>query len=174
MNRRRIAVPVALALAVVSVPAAQAALPTPPATAIVPGKSVAGVRLGMALSVAKTVWGAGSTCGASAAGPAAVTCTWSSTPNARPDRGPKLILVGIGGKVRSIVVDGGNKAAAVAAYRTTKGIGTGSTVAALRKAYPGLGTALGPDNPSLGSGATITSFHTAGGKVRSIQVGSPY
>jgi hypothetical protein len=49
----------------------------------------------------------------------------------------------------------------------------GSTLAVLRAAYPALETSV-PDNPSLGSGPTITSFHTKGGRVRSIQVGSPY
>ena len=58
----------------------------------------------------------------------------------------------VGGKVRAITVDGGT---AIKAFRTSKDIGIGATVAALRAAHPGLATPLGPDNPSLGSGATM-------------------
>jgi hypothetical protein len=128
----------------------------------------------MKLSVAKQTWGSGFKCGPGAAGPGSTQCTWSKTPNAQPDRGPKLILLGIGGKVRAITVDGGTGGPAIKAFRTAKGIGVGSTLAALRAAYPALGTSLGPDNPSLGSGPTITSFYTKGRRVKSIQVGSPY
>jgi hypothetical protein len=174
VHLRRVAVPSALILALVLVPAAEAKLPNPKVTTIVPGKSVAGVKLGMRLAVAKQTWGPGSKCGAGAAGPGSTSCTWSATPNAQPDRGPKLILLSIGGKVRAITVDGGTGGTAIKTFRTAKGIGVGSTLAALRAAYAGLGTSLGPDNPSLGSGPTITSFYVKGGRVKSIQVGSPY
>ena len=174
MRLRHIVVPGVLMLSMALVSTAEAKLPAPKVTTIVPGKSVAGARLGMKLSVARKKWGAGSKCAAAAAGPGSIACTWSVTPNAQPDRSPKLILVSIRGRVRAITVDGGTGGRAIKAYRTKKRIGIGSTAAALRKAYPRLGSSLGPDNPSLGSGRTITSFYLKGGRVRSIQVGSPF
>jgi hypothetical protein len=172
VHLRRIAVPSALTLALTLVvaPVADAKLPAPKVTTVVVGKSVAGVKLGMTLTAAKQKWGAGSKCGAAAAGPGATQCTWS---NSSSPNGAKLILLGIGGKVRAIVVDGGPGGAAIEAFRTTKGIGIGSTTAALKAAHPGLANTLGPDNPSLGSGATMTSFYVKGGHVRSLQVGTP-
>lgn len=169
MNARRIAVPSALVLALMLIPAAQAKLPAPSVSTVVPGKSVAGVKLGMTLSAAKTKWGAGSTCGP-AAWPNATQCTWSVT---SAPKSPKLTLVSIGGKVRAIAIDGGTGGAAIKAFKTSKGIGIGSTRAALTGAYGTLETALGPDNPSLGTGKTVTSFYVKGGRVQSMQVGAP-
>ena len=176
MTLTRVVLPAALAAALALAPTAAAKLPAPPVTTIVPGQSVGGVKLGMKTATAKATWGPGFTCGAAAAGPGTTQCTWSATPNARPDRGAKLSVVLIAGRVRAITVDGGAGAtpASVKALRTSKGIGIGSTRAAFRAAYPGAKTPSGPDNPTLGAGATITSFFLAGGRVRSIQVGSPY
>jgi hypothetical protein len=167
----RLAIPSTLALGLLLVPAAGAKLPEPSVTTIVTGKSVAGVKLGMTLAAAKRKWGAGSKCGAAAAGPGSTYCTWSTTSS---PQSPKLTLVAIGGKVRAITVDGGTGGAAIKAFKTSKGIGIGSTKSALQAAYPALGSSLGPDNPSLGSGATITSFYTKGGRIKSLQVGSPF
>jgi hypothetical protein len=170
VHTRRLAVPCALVLGLMLIPAAEAKLPTPSVTTIVTGKSVAGVKLGMTLTSAKQKWGAGSKCGAGAFGPGAKQCTWSVTSSPQSS---KLILLAIGGKVRSIVVDGGTGGADIKAFKTAKGIGIGSSLGALKAAHPGLGSSLGPDNPSLGAGATITSFYVKGGHVRSIQVGAP-
>ena len=172
MHLRRIAVPPALtlALALAVAPVADAKLPTPKVTTIVIGKSVAGVKLGMTLTAAKQHWGSGSKCGPAAAAPGSIQCTWStsSSPN-----GAKLILLSIGGKIRAIVVDGGPGGAAIEAFRTSKDIGIGSTAAALKAAHPGIANTLGPDNPSLGSGASMTSFFVKNGRIRSLQVGTP-
>ena len=82
--------------------------------------------------------------------------------------------MGIAGKVRAITVDGGGGGPAITKFATAKGIRIGSTRTALQAAYPGLSTAaLGPANPSIGSGRTITSFYVPANRVRSIQVGSP-
>lgn len=170
MHPRRLAVPSALILALMLVPAAQAKLPAPSVKTIVAGKSVAGVKLGMSISAAKQKWGTGSKCGAAAMGPGSTQCTWATTGSGNS---PKLILLFMGGKVRAITVDGGTGGAAIKAFKTPKGIGIGSTLAALQAAHPGLGTSLGPDNASLGSGGTITSFYVKGGRIKSLQVGSP-
>lgn len=170
MRTRSLAIPCALVLGAMLAPAAEAKLPTPSVKTIVTGKSVAGVKLGMTLSAAKKKWGAGSKCGAGAFGPGASQCTWSVTSS---PQSPKLILLAIGGKVRAISIDGGTGGADIKAFKTSKGVGIGSSLSALKAAHPGLGSSLGPDNPSLGSGATITSFYVKGGHVKSIQVGSP-
>ena len=170
-TRSLVAVPSALVLAALLAPAAGARLPTPAVTAVVTGKSVAGVKLGMTLPAARARWGAGSKCGAAAAGPGSTHCTWSTTSS---PQSPKLILLSVGGKVRAITIDGGTGGAPIKAFKTSKGIGIGSTLAALRTAHPGLGSSLGPDNPTLGSGSTITSFYVKSGRIKSIQVGSPF
>ncbi len=174
MTLRRALVPSALVLTLALVPAAQAKLPANTAMTIVPGQSVGAVKLGMATAVAKAKWGPGFACGAAAAGPGSTQCTWSATPNARPDRGAKLTIVMIGGKVRAITVAGGTGVAAIRTIRTAKGIGVTSTRAAFAAAYPGARTPYGPDNPTLGAGKTSTTFSMVGGRVDAIQVGSPY
>ena len=172
MNLQRSAVLSAIAIPLTIVPVGQAKLPAPKVKTIVPGVSVAGVKLGMTTALAKKTLGPGSICGV-AAFPNAKQCTWSATPNARPDRGPKITILTLGGKVRAIEVDGGTGGAAIKAFRTSKGVGIGSTRAALFAAYPKLKTPFGPDNPSLGSGRTTTSFFIKGGRINSLQVGSP-
>ena len=170
MNLRRIAVPCALAVALGLASTAEAKLPTPAVTTIVPGVSVAGVKLGMKTAAAKKLWGPGSVCGPAATGPGGTQCTWSVTPNAQPDLSPKLTIVLIKGKVRVITVDGGTGGPAIKAFRTAEKIGVGSTQAALEKAYPGIST----ETNGLGSGPTVTYFSTKNGRVQSIQVGSPF
>jgi hypothetical protein len=172
MNLQRIAVLSAIAIPLTIVAVGQAKLPSPKVKTIVPGVSVAGVKLGMTTALAKKTLGPGSVCGV-AAFPNAKQCTWSVTPNARPDRSPKITIVTLAGKVRAITVDGGTGGAAIKSFRTVKGIGIGSTRAALFAAYPKLKTPFGADNPSLGSGRTTTSFFIQGGRVKLLQVGSP-
>ena len=172
MNLQRIAVLSAVAIPLAIVPTGLAKLPSPAVKTIVPGVSVAGVKLGMTTALAKKTLGPGSVCGV-AAFPNAKQCTWSVTPNARPDRSPKVTIVTIAGRVRAITIDGGTGGAAIKSYRTARGIGIGSTRAALFSAYPKLKTPFGPDNPTLGSGRTTTSFFVQGGRVKTLQVGSP-
>lgn len=174
MRLRHALIPSALALSLALVPAAEAKLPANTVMTIVPGQSVGAVKLGMTTAAAKAKWGPGFACGAAAAGPGSTQCTWSATPNAQPDRGAKLTIVMIGGKVRGITVAGGTGVAAIRTIRTTKGIGVTSTKAAFAAAYPGAKTPYGPDNPTLGSGKTATTFAMTGGRVSSIQVGSPF
>ncbi len=182
MSSYRCAVPLAgVALLLAIAPAAQAKLPAPKVKTVVFGKSVAGIKLGTGLAAAKAAWGSGSKCGPAALGPSnpATQCTWSTTPGAKPDLGAKLTLVARKGKVVAITIDdgtGGTKAG-IKKFRTSKGIGLGASIAALRKAYPAVPRANG--NPSaanteLGSGKTVTSFFFENDKLTTFTVGSPY
>ncbi len=158
---------------------AQAKLPAPKTKTVVAGKSVAGVKLGSSLTAAKAAWGAGSKCGKGATPQPTTQCTWSTTPGKSPDLGAKLTIVAAKGKVVAITIangTGGTKAG-IKAFRTTKGIGVGATVAATRKAFPALGLLSGTPsaaNADLGSGKTVTSFFFVNDKLDSLTVGSPY
>lgn len=178
---RHLAPLAAVTLALVAPAAALAKLPAPKVRTVVFGKSVAGVKLGSSLAAAKKAWGSGSSCGAAALPPTTpgTQCTWSTTPGAKPDRGAKLTLVAIKGKVVAITIangTGGAKAG-IRKYLTSKGIGVGDTFAAARKAYPKLSALSGTPaaaNADLGSGKTATSLFFVSGKLDSITVGSPY
>ena len=80
---------------------ASAALPRPASTAIVPGKSIGGVSIGMTVKRALARWGAGSHCTAATI---RRSCTWTGTGT----QGTVSFNVGFTGKVRSITIAAGH------------------------------------------------------------------
>jgi len=134
MTRRII--PACVALAALCLPAAAAAakLPSFPSNSIVIKKSIGGVALGQSAKKAKSAWGSGKGC-TSSKGFDACTYDGGASGNAQ--------WTAIDGKVVDMHVnvasDGGrpNFKSPLAALKTSKGIGLGSTYKAVKQAYPG-------------------------------------
>jgi hypothetical protein len=173
-----------LALGLVAAPGAQAKLPKPKSTLIVPGKSIGGVSLNMSESKAKAAWGSGSKCTKI---PAAGTqkssdlCDWADKGNA--SYVARAHITFLGGKVYFIEIVTAKTTdprtskptgKQFAAWKTAKGIAIGSKSSAVGKAYP----AAKKNNSEGGSGwdiitsKAITSF-SAHAKVESILMRLP-
>jgi hypothetical protein len=124
---------VVLAAALVIPAAAGAALPKPRKAAIVPGKSIAGLKLDMSKAQTLSKWGS-TKCDSS-------VCTWEGPGKAGHNE--RAIVSFYKGKVIQISISGaftGNnlkfKPGPLAHWKTSKGISLGSKRAAVGKAYP--------------------------------------
>lgn len=166
---RRIAILAVVAATCAVIPAAaSAALPRPASTAIVPGKSIGGVSIGMTVKRALAVWGAGSRCTAATI---RRSCTWTGSGM----QGTVSFTVGFTGKVRSIaIVAGHNERSQVyegplQKWKTGKGIHLGSSAAAVVKAYRKLHSS--PAGPQLGSGPRVTTFTKSARRISEISIG---
>jgi hypothetical protein len=148
---------------------ASAALPSPKTTAIVPGKSIAGVAVGMSVKRALAAWGPGSACTEETVQDA---CYWIGT-----DRQGNASFNVVKGKVVQITISTGRKgnelvyAGPLQAWKTSKKARLGSKTYAVVRAYPkvrGSGT-----GPVLGSGNHTTTFQVSGDRIYQINVGAP-
>jgi hypothetical protein len=156
-------------LAVLLLPSvARAALPAFPNHRIVPGKSVAGVRIGMAAASAIATWGGNDAC---PPGTNDGSCTWTGPTG----RGSATLSLQ-GGKVSSIDLrlSTSNRGypiykGALMKLKTSKKIGLRSTIPQIVKAYPKVKGS--PSGPALGSGAHTTTFSTSGGRATEITIG---
>ncbi|HEX4438067.1 MAG TPA: hypothetical protein VH061_14875 [Solirubrobacteraceae bacterium] len=118
---------------------AQAATPKLKNTLIVPNKSVGALKLGMSATAAKAAWGAGK-CETSG------LCQFGARPT--PSAGyaayaVNTLTAGTAKTVLTITLEAGpfgkpkrNYSTPLARFKTSKGIGLGSTKAALLRAYP--------------------------------------
>src|SRR4051812_19774510 len=155
------------AAALLTAPAAHAALPKPRSTTIKPGSSIAGVKVGMDAQAALKLWGAGSNCVETAAG----RCTWKGSASQGSayfeERAGKVIEVGI---------DAGQKPNGENVYKgplvkwkDKKKIGLGSTLTKTAKAYKkGFSNGGGWQ---LNAGSRVTFWTTSEGRDRSIAIG---
>jgi hypothetical protein len=182
MNRR-LAVAVAgaaVAIAVGSVgpAAAFAGLPsTQKGSLIVPGVSIGAVKLGVRKARLLTAWGPGGDCSPNATEGG---CFYRNP--SRPDLGNALFTTN-NATVDTMTIQLGSKTGDQAkpnfrtpltAFHTRSGIRLGSTVAALRKAYPkakrtSLGSGLA-DYRLVGPGRNATNFRTASGRISVIAI----
>ena len=168
MSPRRSLILVVLVLLLAVPLAASAKLPAPKDKTIVVGVSIAGAKLGGGLTAAKVAWGPGGTCKpAPSATYTAFRCVWLGT------KGASMDFLSVSGVLRQVrIVAGSGAKGPLAAFRTAKGIGIGSTEKAVRKAYK----KFAPSAPGLlvlkgARGNTI--FSIAQGKVNLISLVVP-
>lgn len=160
----------AVALALLVAPAAQATLPKFSDKTIVVGKSIGGVKLGMSGAAAKKAWGGAKGCLAFGT----ASCIYRDAGSTQSNTGegsfgfPK-------GKVTSIYIQapigakGPKYVAPLSTPKTDKGIGLGSTVGAVKKAYP-KAVLQGSYVTLAGKGGVTTSFSLYGdGAKRRVQ-----
>jgi hypothetical protein len=169
---RRIAMLLVAVTACALAPAtASAALPRPASTAIVPGKSIGGVRIGMTVKSALAHWGAGSHCTAATI---RRSCTWTGSGT----QGTVAFNVGFTGKVRSITITAGHNERSqiykgpLQGWKTSRGIHLGSSAASVVKAYPKVRSS--PSGPQLGSGSRSTIFTKSARRISQIYIGPPF
>lgn len=166
----RIVAALALVVAALVAPAtATAALPVVKTTTIVPGRSIAGVKVGMTVAQALAAWGTGTTCTAETRQD---YCYYRGTER----QGDASFIVDRAGKVVTVTISAGRKginlvyAGPLQRWRTKKGIRLGSTTAQVVKAYPnakGAGYGI-----QLGSGSRTTALATSAGRMYQISVGT--
>jgi hypothetical protein len=169
MKKKVIAAAIAATLALAA--GAQASLPNPHSTSIVPFKSIAGVKLGASLASATKAWGKGGTCGLTG-------CSYQSKTGAfanfsligKTETGPKTVGI--------IVIEAGtvgttskrNYNTPLARWKTSSGIGLGSTVKQLRHAYP-QAKKLGTSAYQMKSpGGTFMTFFIDGSRIMSMNI----
>lgn len=158
----------ALVLALVAAAPASADLPKPKSTTIVPGKSIAGVKVGMTVGQALAVWGPSPDCTADTR---LAICWYRGT----LQQGDASFTVA-NGKVRTVGISTGRRgtdliySGPLQRWRTRKGIKLGSTVRQIVKAYPK--TKGAPYGVSLGSGSHTTAFLNSLTRIYSISVGT--
>jgi hypothetical protein len=139
-------------------PAAEAAMPKFSSKTIVVNKSIGGVKLGAKSAAGKKAWGAGSVCDLS-------NCFWRVRPQ-DTSKGDARFVFGEDGKIRTIQIDVIRNAkgkfsfkSPLTAVKTSKNIGIGSKVAALKKAYPKAKDEGGTGNVfTITQGTRLTRF----------------
>jgi hypothetical protein len=150
---------------------AEAALPATHNQTIVTSSSIGGVKLGQTLAQAKAAWGVhGGSCKTS---PPTVICRYAGR---KGDGGGAFVT--LNGKVETVAISATPKPGShslnfstpMARFKTSKGIGLGADIAAVKRAYPHAlrlhpGTAYG-----LFSGRNQTLFSFTGTKLGLIQV----
>ena len=150
--------------------AASAALPRPASTAIVPGKSIGGVGIGMTVRRALAVWGRGSHCTAATI---RRSCTWTGSGT----QGTASFSVGFTGKVTGITIAAGHNERSpvykgpLQRWKTSRGTHLGVSAAAVVKAYPKAHSS--PSGPQLGSGSRATTFTKSARRISQISIGPP-
>ena len=150
--------------------AASAALPRPASTAIVPGKSIGGVSIGMTVKRALAVWGSGSHCTAATI---RRSCTWTGS----GAQGTVSFNVGFTGKVRSITIAAGHNERSqvykgpLLRWKTSRGTHLGVSAASVVRAYPKVHSS--PSGPQLGSGPRSTIFTKSSRRISQIYIGPP-
>ncbi len=168
---RRIALFLVAVTACALAPAtASAALPRPRSTAIVPGSSIAGVRIGMTVKQALARWGAGSHCTAATI---RRSCTWTGSGM----QGTVSFNVGFTGKVRSITIAAGHNERSqvykgpLLRWKTSRGTRLGVSATSVVKAYPKARNS--PAGPQLGRGSRTTIFTKSARRISQIYIGPP-
>jgi hypothetical protein len=163
---RRAAV-LSLALVVVPAAAAEAKLPSPKTKLIVPGKSIAGVKVGMDPEDAVAAWGAkGSSCEEVTS---TTSCRWDS-----PKRGSARFDI-FDGKVERVVITAGQNSnadyvykGALVKWKTKKKIGLGSPLNKVAKKYPKAKPTGG--GLQLDTGKNATLFSSSAGRTGTIEI----
>jgi hypothetical protein len=168
IHERRLPLAAGALLVCLAVPtAATAKLPATKNTKIVPGKSMAGVKLDMTKAQVFAKWGKGSCVGGS-------YCEWQKKKPSYVDQYERAIVSFYKGKAIKIHVQAAYTKQThklvpgpLSHWKTSKGISLGSRRGAVPKAYPSA-RASGGEAPGfsllLGSGrnVTVTSFGTPG------------
>ena len=155
--RRAVLMPLVAVVALVATSSATAALPR--AGLIVPGRSIAGLRLGVTARAARKAWGIPAQCGTAAG---VHYCRYAT---ARPLSG-FVSFVLTRGRVSSISLEAAYnpttkrfvETGPLASFRTAKGIRIGSTAAAVRHAYPSAGSAASGQELTLTNAKRVTYF----------------
>jgi hypothetical protein len=156
-SHRRIAVTATFIAALALVPAAEAALPKFSSKVIVVNKSIAGVKVGGAFPASRKAWGGGGVCEPN-------TCWWRLKPQDLSKGEARFSSVD-GKTVSSVQLDlppdaNGkfNFKTPLAKVKTDKGIGIGSTVKQLKKAYPKAKSLGGGTSFMIKKGSRETTF----------------
>lgn len=184
MKKPRSALVLGVTLAVLAVPViAQAALPRTSNTLIVPAHSLGGVTLGSNAKAVTKAWGKNGACeefrclyegAAPAGGTASVASVLLETPGSGGAPKVTTVFVNIGDKrVGSELKP--NFVTPLTRFKTSKGIGLGSTATELKHAYKGLkkeGTAGLFTYALKGPKESETDFSTVSGRVTGIAVRS--
>lgn len=160
-----------LAAAMAAPAPASAALPAAKSKTIVPGRSIAGVKVGMTAAQALAAWGsAGTDCTAQST---RTDCYYRGTAR----QGDAHFTLDTAGKVTLVSVQIGQMSngnpiysGPLTKWRTSKRIGLGSTTRQVVKAYPKAKGA--PYGIQLGSGSHTTALETSGGRMFAISVGT--
>jgi hypothetical protein len=134
-STRRAAILTAAALAALAVPsAAIAKLPKPKTTTIVPGASIAGVKLDMTRAQVFSKWGS-TKCSPP------TSCTWEGPGQAGHNE--RAIVSFVNGKVSQISISAATtgtnlkfKSGVLSKWRTAKGLSLGKNKSAVKRAYP--------------------------------------
>lgn len=177
VRRAQVAVLTSLARALVNPLAAVArkappSLPNPKVKAVVVGRSIAGVSIGMPLAKAKAAWGPNGLCAHSGV---KVHCVYYDNAHARTSPGMTFTTdtsLRIQGVSVSAGFDRRGRAVVkgVTQFKTARGIHIGSTAEAVKDAYPTINT----DYPKLGfeleGTPADTTFGLDNGKVYRISL----
>jgi hypothetical protein len=146
----------------IGAPAAEAKLPSPKSTLIVPGVSIAGVKLGMTQSQVFHEWGH--------TGCIPGLCTWTGPGNAA--HAERATVSFFNGSVIQIAINAGTtnstdekfKPGELSTWKTGKNIGLGSQKSAVKRAYPHAkaNNSTGVAGYDLFDGKVLTRFSSFG------------
>jgi hypothetical protein len=179
--RVRVAAATGVAIALTLATGAQAALPTTHTTLIVPVKSLAGVKLGSSLASATAAWGKGGTCsaggcqyGSNLTKVGAASFLVAQTTTTAP---VEVVRVSIEAGVTNDTATGKKDFnTPLDRFKTAKGIGIGSTVSELKRAYPHVKPTTAVGSISVytlaGPGESLTLFDVTEGRVFGISMQS--
>ncbi len=180
--KTRIAAVLSVTLALALPASAHAALPKPSTTLIVPGKSIGGVALGTNAQAVQKAWGKTREC--------VEACIYEGAKNGdeTPTDASVLLEKPAGGgalTVGRIFIKAGEKRVGtelepdfdtpLSEFKTSKGIGIGSSVGEVQRAYPSVKKLAGPGVTTLtlkGKGQIETMFVAVGTKVTTVLISS--